>query len=209
MKKYKICPSCHTKNAPSLIECISCEADLTRVRITDEENERLAEEKEASEVPASELPQLSRVCDCGEKNPPNARKCKACGEDISDVAPTAHAQVSEADGDKRLHILSSLDGKYAYKVTADEVTVGRECTMNEYLSEKSYVSRIHARLTVREGELYIENLSGTNFTFVNNKKITSVTRLQCGDEIGLGGKSINGKRQDSAAYFLVREEQCT
>ena len=33
--------------------------------------------------------------------------------------------------------------------------------------------------------------------------------LQCGDEIGLGGKSINGKRQDSAAYFLVREEQCT
>lgn len=205
MKKYKICPACHTKNAPSLIECISCEADLTRVRITDEENERLAEEKDVTEAPENVASSLYRICDCGEKNPPNARKCRSCGEDISDVAPTADG----ADAECRTYVLSSLDGKYAYKLTSDEVTVGRECAMSEYLSDKSYVSRIHARLTVRNGELYIENLSKTNYTFVNNKKITAKVKLSVDDELGLGGTSINGRCQDRAAYFLVREGKCT
>ena len=36
MEKYKICPSCKTKNPPALFECMSCEADLTGVKITDE-----------------------------------------------------------------------------------------------------------------------------------------------------------------------------
>ena len=39
MEKYKICPSCKTKNPPALFECMSCEADLTGVKITDEEEE--------------------------------------------------------------------------------------------------------------------------------------------------------------------------
>ena len=208
MKKYKICPACQTKNAPSLIECISCEADLTRVRITDEENERLAEEKDVTETPENAAaPALYRICDCGETNPPNARKCRSCGEDISDIAPTADG--NEANDERRTYVLSSLDGKYAYKLTQDEVTVGRECAMSEYLSDKSYVSRIHARLTVRDGELYIENLSKTNYTFVNNKKITAEVKLSVDDELGLGGTSINGRCQDRAAYFLVREGKCT
>ena len=31
---------------------------------------------------------LMKVCDCGEQNPPQARKCQACGEDISDIIAT-------------------------------------------------------------------------------------------------------------------------
>ena len=45
MEKYKICPSCHSKNEPTLLECLYCEADLTRVKITDEETEKMLEEK--------------------------------------------------------------------------------------------------------------------------------------------------------------------
>ena len=36
MNKYKICPSCGTKNPPTVLECIICETDLTAVRAVDE-----------------------------------------------------------------------------------------------------------------------------------------------------------------------------
>ena len=48
MQKYKICPSCHSKNEPTLLECLYCEADLTRVKITDEETEKMLTENAAA-----------------------------------------------------------------------------------------------------------------------------------------------------------------
>lgn len=198
MEKYKICPSCHEKNEPTLLECIYCEADLTRVKITDEETEKMLENSTTSEQPSATL---VRLCECGTKNPPNARKCSSCGEEISDITPTP--DISEAPAETTF-ILSSTDGQFAYKMTADEIIIGRENVMSEYLSTKSYVSRAHAKLTLENNELFIENLSGTNFTYINNKKITTKEKLADGDEIGLGGTNVNGNCQSEAAYFLVR-----
>ncbi len=204
MEKYKICPSCKTKNEPTLLECINCEADLTMVKITDEETERMLEENAAVQFAASV--KWVRVCECGAKNPANARKCRSCNEDVSDITPVPDdAKQQNASA----YVLSSLDGQYVYKMTADEVVIGREKIMGEYLSAKSYVSRAHAKLFLAEGELYIENMSNTNFTYVNNKKISGKTKLQDGDEVGLGGMNVNGKRQERAAHFLVRIRQCT
>lgn len=202
MEKYKICPSCHEKNEPTLLECLYCEADLTRVKITDEETEKMNEVNSAAQQPAVVM---VRLCECGAKNPPNARKCSSCGEEISDITPTPDEQESVVE---TTFVLSSTDGQYAYKMTADEVVIGRENIMSEYLSSKSYVSRAHAKLILENNELYIENLSGTNFTYINNKKITAKEKLSDGDEIGLGGTNINGKCQSEAAYFLVRIGQC-
>ena len=201
MLKYKVCPSCNTKNEPTLLECLNCEADLTRVKVTDEETEKMLEENAATQP--QEQVKLVRVCECGTHNPSNARKCSSCKEDISDITP-----IPETDEDdcKKTFVLSSLDGQYAYKITADEITVGRENVMSDYLSAKSYVSRSHAKLVVENEELYIENVSGTNFTYVNNKKITGKVKLENGDEIGLGGTNLNGKYQSEAAYFIVRIE---
>ncbi len=204
MEKYKICPSCKAKNPPALFECMNCEADLTGVKITDEETERMIAENAAAQA---ETPKkMVRACECGTKNPPNARKCSFCNEDISDITPTP--DIEEEKKEVISYVLSSLDGQFAYKVTTDDVTIGRENTMSEYLSVKSYVSRSHARITKVNDELYIENLSNTNFTYVKNNKITEKTKLQDGDEIGLGGTNINGKCQEQAAYFLVRIGQC-
>lgn len=201
MLKYKICPSCNTKNEPTLLECLNCEADLTRVKVTDEETEKMLEENAATQP--QEQVKLVRVCECGTHNPSNARKCSSCKEDISDITPIPETDENDC---KKTFVLSSLDGQYAYKITADEITVGRENVMSDYLSAKSYVSRSHAKLVVENEELYIENLSGTNFTYVNNKKITGKVKLENGDEIGLGGTNLNGKCQSEAAYFIVRIE---
>lgn len=209
MQKYKICPSCQTKNEPTLLECIKCEADLTRVKITDEETEKMLEENLVYASAPAEKASMVRVCDCGEKNPANARKCRACNEDISDITPTPDSTPNERLAqDITNYVLSSFDGQYAYKLTAVETITGRENAMNDYLVSKSYVSRAHAKFTIENGGLYIENLSGTNYTYVNNKKILKKTKLEDGDELGFGGTSINGKRQSEAAYFLVRINQC-
>ena len=68
------------------------------------------------------------------------------------------------------------------------------------------MSRRHARLTVVADKVFIENLSRTNKTFLNNREIPDGTPIpvSSGDEIGLGGKMINGDRQDQAAYFILR-----
>lgn len=81
--------------------------------------------------------------------------------------------------------------------------MGREAELKDYLGDKMYVSRQHAKLTVVAGKVLIENLSNTNRTFINNKPIagSEPTALSDGDEIGLGGMEINGVRQSQATYF--------
>ena len=104
------------------------------------------------------------------------------------------------------YFLDSIDGQYSYKMVSKKVIIGRERSMKKYLRTKSYVSRLHAKLFISDGFLYIENISNTNYTYVNNKKITRKTKLNNGDEIGLGGTNIDGRRQLQAAYFNVRIE---
>lgn len=203
MAKYKLCPACGAKNAPSLLECIDCETDLTRVKVTDEETEKL----QAAAIEDTPSPAVVRLCECGTKNPSNARKCSSCGEDISDITPTPDQEAAtEAEVS---FILSSLDGQYAFRIPAEGAILGREHAMGEYLAAKPYVSRTQASLTLEDGKLYIENLSKTNFTYVNNRRITEKTQLQDGDELGLGGTNINGNCQEQAAYFLVRIGVCS
>ena len=201
MTKYKICPACGEKNDPGLFECAFCETDLISVHVTDESTEK--QDKNSRVQPAFDG-EMIRICDCGCRNPPNARKCLACGEDISDILPVSAADQQEESA-LTVFTLVSTDGLYAYKICSGAIRVGRESAMADYLATRTYVSRIHASFVVEEGKLYIENLSGTNFTFVNNVKINGKTMLKDGDEIGLGGMELNGKRQSKAAYFIVRE----
>ena len=197
MAKFKICPVCGAKNAPSLMDCENCFTDLTGVRITDEEAE-LSKEPAPENVPASHKT-LVRVCDCGAQNPPNARKCSACGEDISDILPT------ELESTQPKYQLTSLDGTFTYDLPEIEIVLGRENELRCFLDGKSYVSRKQCRIFVQDGRLSIENLSGTNPTFVNDAKIEGPTEIKDGDEIGLGGFCKDGNRQELAAYLLVRK----
>lgn len=203
MEKYKICPACQTKNPPGLFECINCEADLTSVKITDGDVEEHVEKEE--KLSQDQADKMYRVCECGEKNPVNARKCRKCKEDICDITPTLDDQEQCKCTE---FLLCSVDGEFAYSIELGEVIIGRDNVMMEYLAKKSYVSRAHAKLMLSDGELFIENLSNTNFTYINNTRIVSKTKLKDGDEIGLGGISINGKYQDKAAYFTVRIGEC-
>ena len=203
LAKYKICPACGEHNPPNLLECRKCETDLTGIKVMGIAMEQQEEEakKAASESPSTDgTPVLVRVCECGAHNPPQARKCRECGEDISDIIPTTVMQ-EEPIFSYQLQAVGD-----DYKVTIDEQVsiIGREAALKEYLGNKMYVSRQHAKLTIVAGKVLIENLSNTNRTFINNKAVslTEPTPLADGDEIGLGGMEIGGNRQEQAAYFV-------
>ena len=201
LTKYKICLECGKQNPPSLLECKFCEADLTGVKVIDAVAAPTT--PQPSELPNKSEKPLVRVCECGAENPPQARKCKACGEDISDIIPTHTEQECETSFSYELR---SVDGIFTKRIDKPMIVVGREAELKEYLQSRVYVSRRHARLTVIAGKVLIENLSHTNKTYLNNEVIPdgTPTSLKNGDEIGLGGKSIDGNRQDKAAYLLFQ-----
>ncbi|MBQ6108536.1 MAG: hypothetical protein IJK97_10040, partial [Thermoguttaceae bacterium] len=85
MAKFKICPTCGKENPTNSLSCIECDMDLSSVKITDTEAlvlETAAEHGEADRDDGGA--EMVRICECGEVNPAQARKCQACGEDISD-----------------------------------------------------------------------------------------------------------------------------
>lgn len=198
MEKFKICPVCGMHNKPNMIECLGCETDLTSVKATDEETEKAKSDVKESEV-SKPQEEYVRICDCGAVNSATAKKCAECGEDISDIAPTLNEQRSEC-----VFVMASVDGTYVFEIKEGEVVIGREHEMKEYLMNKPYVSRQHAKLIKEANRVFIENMSGTNYTFVNNQRIAERTELKFDDEIGLGGNEVNGKRQDEAAYLVLR-----
>lgn len=200
LEKYKVCPTCGEHNPPALLDCKKCETDLTGVKVVDsvtEQNDIVVQKATSETAPHQKL---VKVCDCGAHNPSQARKCIACGEDISDIRPAAFFQTRSSFS------LHSVSGDYSFSIEKTMSIIGREAEMKEYLTHRSYVSRQHAKLTIAGNEVYIENLSNTNHTFVNNILISkdSPTLLKEGDEVGLGGKVINEQRQANAAYFIFR-----
>ncbi len=207
LKKYKVCPSCGEHNRPTSLECRKCEIDLTGIRVVDSEVEQRELEKASVNLKSTDAinkTQLVRICEeCGTENPPQARKCKQCGEEISDILPVP---VSKKEDIPFFYELKSVDGLFSIKIDKTVSIVGREADLKEYLNTKLYVSRQHAELTVVAGKVFIKNLSSTNKTFVNNEEISNDEphTLINGDEIGLGGKVIEDNRQDNAAYFLFQ-----
>jgi pSer/pThr/pTyr-binding forkhead associated (FHA) protein len=69
---------------------------------------------------------------------------------------------------------------------AKSVTVGRNAGCDVQL-EDTYLSGSHARFSVDEGELRVEDLGSTNGTYVNQELIKHRTRLVRGDIVQVGG----------------------
>lgn len=67
----------------------------------------------------------------------------------------------------------------------DIVTIGRK-EDNSVVLQDRHTSGNHARLIVRENNLYIQDLHSTNGTFVNGRKISTNVKLLGREEIQIG-----------------------
>lgn len=72
-----------------------------------------------------------------------------------------------------------------YPLAGAAQIVGRSERAQIVLREPS-ISREHARLSVRDGEVWIEDLKSKHGTFVNSRRISDPTRLQAGDILVFG-----------------------
>ncbi|MBO5508836.1 MAG: FHA domain-containing protein [Lachnospiraceae bacterium] len=66
-----------------------------------------------------------------------------------------------------------------------EVKIGRSKEDADYRLKKSQISRVHARVFVESGKLYVVDEDSTNGTFVNNVRVTAhvLNNVKIGDVV--------------------------
>jgi len=75
-----------------------------------------------------------------------------------------------------------------------DVTLGRGGGCTVPLRFDTFVSQVHARLSTRDGRLWIEDTGSTNGTFVNGKRLEAPTELRKGDKVKLGETVLEAQR---------------
>lgn len=92
-------------------------------------------------------------------------------------------------------LVSVSDGEEFAMLSGASYTIGRspECDL---IVSHGYPSRNHAKITVTDDNVILEDLGSTNGTFVNKRQIDAPTHLKPGDVV----------KFDSAAYHVVAPE---
>ncbi|MEZ6048579.1 MAG: SpoIIE family protein phosphatase [Planctomycetaceae bacterium] len=83
--------------------------------------------------------------------------------------------------------LTLLEGGKAvpYELSLDEMTIGRHPDCHIFLNS-DMVSRRHARVFTKSGQVFIEDLGSGNGTFVNGKRISQPTAIKNEDRVKVG-----------------------
>lgn len=113
-------------------------------------------------------------------------------------------------GAGRQYVLRFISGKYQggeFPIVNDKpIIVGRSSDLDMVLVE-DMVSRKHARITMQQDQIWIEDLGSTNGTFVNGEKIKRA-RLKEGDRVLIGTsilKVIAGEGAASSSDAAKRD----
>jgi hypothetical protein len=69
-------------------------------------------------------------------------------------------------------------------------TVGRATDNDMCLDDDEFASTHHARFITRDGRIFVDDLSSTNGTFVNNHRIDQTAGLKIGDRVQIGSVII-------------------
>lgn len=67
----------------------------------------------------------------------------------------------------------------------DELTVGRAAGCQITLDD-TYASQVHARVFMRDDQLYVEDLGSTNGTYLDRAKVTAPTPVKIGVPVRIG-----------------------
>ena len=113
--------------------------------------------------------------------------------------------ISEGNANRCVRLASTLEPKVSFRLQSGANLVGREagCVI---VIDSSQVSRRHARITVSDQEIWVEDLGSKNGTFVSGARVRRITRVFHGDEVGFGSvvmtiKNITGDNAIDTASF--------
>ncbi len=139
--------------------------------------------------------------ECGFQNPEAANYCSKCGTLLVKDAPGSETTMSftpEEAADEASLTLEDLETEGPALVVrsgggragehfvpeGERTTIGRSPDCDIFLDDVT-VSRKHAVLVGKGGELHIEDQGSLNGTFLNRKRIESA-KLENGDELQIG-----------------------
>ncbi len=159
---------------------------------------------------------MSIICPhCENEEPTGALFCSECGTKLvnEDGLSTASIRIKDAKllgddmqvplgtplpasvGQVSLHIIRT--GQILPLVGRTEYTIGRiskgqsilpDIDLSPYDAYSQGVSRLHAAIKIKDGQLYVEDLGSSNGTWINNFKIEAHEEqvIQHGDVIAMG-----------------------
>jgi RNA polymerase subunit RPABC4/transcription elongation factor Spt4 len=133
-------------------------------------------------VPRSE-PIGSACPHCTAINLPGAAYCETCG-----AALPSRPYLVVLNSGLRLHIFSG-DQTAVVAGRSDALSgVAPDLDLEPYAGELAGLSRHHARLTLRDGQCWIEDLNSVNWTYLNNQRLSPErpAPLKDGDLLRLG-----------------------
>ena len=93
---------------------------------------------------------------------------------------------SRRGGVRRLRVLEPAELAGRTYELGQEITVGRAAGCHITLDD-TYVSQLHARVSARDGVVYVEDLGSTNGTYLNRQKVTGAVAATTGDRLQVGG----------------------
>jgi len=157
------CPTCSAAVVPGLPFCPQCGTRL-------------------------QAPSRGTSCaTCATPVNPGAKFCAACGRSLTGSvaarvsAPTSRASLSLLD--------ESAQVVKQFPLTRDETTIGRDADIA--FPEDTFLSPLHAQITVREGECGVRDLGSRNGTWVFTE---APHRLLDGDLMLVGSQIIRFRR---------------
>jgi hypothetical protein len=74
-----------------------------------------------------------------------------------------------------------------------EITIGRDTTCTLAIPDDTFISGIHARVSVQDGQPVIEDLKSTNGSFHNGNRFSGLKLLHPGDRIQIGRTVIEAR----------------
>lgn len=111
------------------------------------------------------------------------------------------------ESDPLLHYLVVLEGTGPGKrleIGASPITIGRGATQTLVCNDRD-VSRQHAKVSLLNGEVYIEDLHSTNGTFVDEQRISGSVALREGARIRMGGEVLRYERRTRSDVKKAQE----
>ena len=119
----------------------------------------------------------SQVCGkCGRELPADARFCTACRNPV------------EADPTAAFLITGTTPAGEPIRTifTGDELLIGK-ANGCDLVIDDAYVSQLHAQLSLRDGEMYLDDVTSLNGTYL---KIARPIPISIGDEFVIGGSTV-------------------
>ena len=86
----------------------------------------------------------------------------------------------------KLALISPGPGHGSAFPLGEELTIGRAEGCAVALADDTFVSQLHARVFLRGGDFWVEDLGSTNGTFLNGRKLAGVQPLHKGDKVQVG-----------------------